>query len=39
MDEFKIYVLSHLSKNGEYKEISENIAKTGQGWINDEMEI
>jgi hypothetical protein len=38
MDEFKIYVLSHLKKNGEYKEITENIQKTGQ-FKNDEMEI
>jgi hypothetical protein len=39
MDEFKIYVLSYLSKNGEYKEITENIEKTNQGWQNDDMEI
>ena len=39
MDEFKIYVLSYLTKNGEYKEITENIEKTGHGWTNDDMEI
>ena len=39
MDEFKIYVLSYLKKNGEYKEISENIQKTGQFKDDDEMEI
>jgi len=39
MDEFKIHVLSHLKKTGEYTEITGNIEKTGLNWACDDMEI